>query len=109
MHSSNFSSSDGSTEDLFRDSIDSCDNDITEKVGPGWAEVGLDGCMPLGVVGSVPAAVWGPGRRRPSLSQEVGMGGPYNVSTHPPALTTFHVQTLGGPGRPFHSFCFSVL
>lgn len=32
MHSSNFSSSDGSTEDLFRDSIDSCDNDITEKV-----------------------------------------------------------------------------
>ncbi|KAF5916113.1 hypothetical protein HPG69_003187 [Diceros bicornis minor] len=35
MHSSNFSSSNGSTEDLFRDSIDSCDNDITEKVGPG--------------------------------------------------------------------------
>lgn len=34
MHSSNFSSSNGSTEDLFRDSIDSCDNDITEKVGP---------------------------------------------------------------------------
>ncbi|XP_042138412.2 rab11 family-interacting protein 4 isoform X2 [Peromyscus maniculatus bairdii] len=32
MHSSNFSSSNGSTEDLFRDSIDSCDNDITEKV-----------------------------------------------------------------------------
>lgn len=35
MHNSNFSSSNGSTEDLFRDSIDSCDNDITEKVGPG--------------------------------------------------------------------------
>lgn len=33
MHNSNFSSSNGSTEDLFRDSIDSCDNDITEKVG----------------------------------------------------------------------------
>ncbi|ELK30001.1 Rab11 family-interacting protein 4 [Myotis davidii] len=32
MHSSNFSSSNGSTEDLFRDSIDSCDNDITEKL-----------------------------------------------------------------------------
>nr|XP_023420774.1 rab11 family-interacting protein 4 isoform X3 [Cavia porcellus] len=32
MHNSNFSSSNGSTEDLFRDSIDSCDNDITEKV-----------------------------------------------------------------------------
>ncbi|KAL6032576.1 hypothetical protein STEG23_036065 [Scotinomys teguina] len=32
MYSSNFSSSNGSTEDLFRDSIDSCDNDITEKV-----------------------------------------------------------------------------
>ncbi|XP_060619950.2 rab11 family-interacting protein 4 isoform X2 [Anolis sagrei] len=32
FHSSNFSSSNGSTEDLFRDSIDSCDNDITEKV-----------------------------------------------------------------------------
>ncbi|XP_008269276.2 rab11 family-interacting protein 4 isoform X1 [Oryctolagus cuniculus] len=32
MHHSNFSSSNGSTEDLFRDSIDSCDNDITEKV-----------------------------------------------------------------------------
>lgn len=38
MHNSNFSSSNGSTEDLFRDSIDSCDNDITEKVGPGWVE-----------------------------------------------------------------------
>jgi hypothetical protein len=35
MHNSNLSSSNGSTEDLFRDSIDSCDNDITEKVGPG--------------------------------------------------------------------------
>ncbi|XP_014445591.1 rab11 family-interacting protein 4 isoform X2 [Tupaia chinensis] len=32
MHNSNFSSSNGSTEDLFRDSIDSCDNDLTEKV-----------------------------------------------------------------------------
>ncbi|KAM8947665.1 rab11 family-interacting protein 4 isoform 2-T2 [Pelodytes ibericus] len=32
LHNSNFSSSNGSTEDLFRDSIDSCDNDITEKV-----------------------------------------------------------------------------
>uniref|UniRef100_A0A8C0V952 RAB11 family interacting protein 4 n=2 Tax=Cyanistes caeruleus TaxID=156563 RepID=A0A8C0V952_CYACU len=32
FHNSNFSSSNGSTEDLFRDSIDSCDNDITEKV-----------------------------------------------------------------------------
>uniref|UniRef100_A0A8C5L1M8 Rab11 family-interacting protein 4 n=3 Tax=Jaculus jaculus TaxID=51337 RepID=A0A8C5L1M8_JACJA len=32
MHNSNLSSSNGSTEDLFRDSIDSCDNDITEKV-----------------------------------------------------------------------------
>ncbi|XP_075436014.1 rab11 family-interacting protein 4 isoform X2 [Ascaphus truei] len=32
FHNSNFSSSSGSTEDLFRDSIDSCDNDITEKV-----------------------------------------------------------------------------
>ncbi|KAM7069694.1 rab11 family-interacting protein 4 isoform 2-T2 [Molossus nigricans] len=32
LHSSNFSSSNGSTEDLFRDSVDSCDNDITEKV-----------------------------------------------------------------------------
>uniref|UniRef100_A0A8V5H0X4 Uncharacterized protein n=1 Tax=Melopsittacus undulatus TaxID=13146 RepID=A0A8V5H0X4_MELUD len=32
FHHSNFSSSNGSTEDLFRDSIDSCDNDITEKV-----------------------------------------------------------------------------
>lgn len=42
MHSSNFSSSNGSTEDLFRDSIDSCDNDITEKVGL---------CVFLGCVG----------------------------------------------------------
>ncbi|XP_050776672.1 rab11 family-interacting protein 4 isoform X1 [Gopherus flavomarginatus] len=32
FQNSNFSSSNGSTEDLFRDSIDSCDNDITEKV-----------------------------------------------------------------------------
>ncbi|XP_028674653.1 rab11 family-interacting protein 4A-like isoform X1 [Erpetoichthys calabaricus] len=32
LHNSNFSSSNGSTEDLFRDSIDSCDNDITVKV-----------------------------------------------------------------------------
>ncbi|RXM99943.1 Rab11 family-interacting protein 4A [Acipenser ruthenus] len=32
FHNSNFSSSNGSTEDLFRDSIDSCENDITEKV-----------------------------------------------------------------------------
>uniref|UniRef100_A0AAY4AU60 Rab11 family-interacting protein 4A n=1 Tax=Denticeps clupeoides TaxID=299321 RepID=A0AAY4AU60_9TELE len=32
FHHSNFSSSQGSTEDLFRDSIDSCDVDITEKV-----------------------------------------------------------------------------
>uniref|UniRef100_A0A6I8PL73 RAB11 family interacting protein 4 n=1 Tax=Ornithorhynchus anatinus TaxID=9258 RepID=A0A6I8PL73_ORNAN len=32
LHHSNLSSSNGSTEDLFRDSIDSCDNDLTEKV-----------------------------------------------------------------------------
>ncbi|KAK6478164.1 rab11 family-interacting protein 4A-like isoform X1 [Huso huso] len=32
FHNSNFSSSNGSTEDLFRDSIDSCENDITEKM-----------------------------------------------------------------------------
>ncbi|KAG5278965.1 hypothetical protein AALO_G00104670 [Alosa alosa] len=32
LHNSNISSSNGSTEDLFRDSIDSCDIDITEKV-----------------------------------------------------------------------------
>ncbi|XP_045071904.1 rab11 family-interacting protein 4A-like isoform X2 [Coregonus clupeaformis] len=32
LQTSNFSSSNGSTEDLFRDSIDSCDIDITEKV-----------------------------------------------------------------------------
>ncbi|XP_036408648.1 rab11 family-interacting protein 4A-like isoform X2 [Megalops cyprinoides] len=32
FHHSNFSSCNGSTEDLFRDSIDSCDVDITEKV-----------------------------------------------------------------------------
>ncbi|KAG9350443.1 hypothetical protein JZ751_026805 [Albula glossodonta] len=32
FHHSNFSSSNGSTEDLFRDSIDSCDTDITEKL-----------------------------------------------------------------------------
>ncbi|TNM86190.1 hypothetical protein fugu_008461 [Takifugu bimaculatus] len=32
LHSSNLSSSNGSTEDLFRDSIDSCDIDINEKV-----------------------------------------------------------------------------
>ncbi|XP_044129007.1 rab11 family-interacting protein 4 [Bufo gargarizans] len=32
MNTSNLSSSNGSTEDLFRDSIDSCDNDITDKV-----------------------------------------------------------------------------
>ncbi|KAJ8264086.1 hypothetical protein GJAV_G00144940 [Gymnothorax javanicus] len=32
LHTSNISSSNGSTEDLFRDSIDSCDIDITEKV-----------------------------------------------------------------------------
>ncbi|KAB1256539.1 Rab11 family-interacting protein 4 [Camelus dromedarius] len=31
-HSSNFRSGNSSTEDLFRDSINSCDNDITEKV-----------------------------------------------------------------------------
>ncbi|KAJ3615252.1 hypothetical protein NHX12_018820 [Muraenolepis orangiensis] len=33
LHHSNLSSSHGSTEDLFRDSIDSCDVDISEKVG----------------------------------------------------------------------------
>ncbi|KAM6972768.1 rab11 family-interacting protein 4A-like isoform 2-T2 [Aplochiton taeniatus] len=33
LHHSNFSSSNGSTEDLFRDSIDSCEIDITERVG----------------------------------------------------------------------------
>ncbi|CAL9700393.1 unnamed protein product [Knipowitschia caucasica] len=33
LHNSNLSSSNGSTEDLFRDSIDSCDIDIIEKVG----------------------------------------------------------------------------
>ncbi|XP_076026392.1 rab11 family-interacting protein 4B isoform X1 [Genypterus blacodes] len=32
LHNSNLSSSNGSTEDLFRDSIDSCDTDINEKV-----------------------------------------------------------------------------
>uniref|UniRef100_A0A1A8JRS1 RAB11 family interacting protein 4 (Class II) b n=1 Tax=Nothobranchius kuhntae TaxID=321403 RepID=A0A1A8JRS1_NOTKU len=32
LHSSNLSSRNGSTEDLFRDSIDSCDTDINEKV-----------------------------------------------------------------------------
>ncbi|XP_073333195.1 rab11 family-interacting protein 4B isoform X2 [Pagrus major] len=32
LHNSNLSSSNGSTEDLFRDSIDSCDIDINEKV-----------------------------------------------------------------------------
>lgn len=54
MHNSNFSSSNGSTEDLFRDSIDSCDNDITEKVGPGTV------CTFLGCVGDLlRAALWG--------------------------------------------------
>lgn len=54
MHNSNFSSSNGSTEDLFRDSIDSCDNDITEKVRPGTV------CMFLGCVGDLlQAALWG--------------------------------------------------
>ncbi|XP_067315582.1 rab11 family-interacting protein 4B isoform X1 [Pseudorasbora parva] len=32
LHNSNLSSSNGSTEDLFNDSIDSCELDITEKV-----------------------------------------------------------------------------
>nr|XP_023666539.1 rab11 family-interacting protein 4A-like isoform X1 [Paramormyrops kingsleyae] len=32
FHSSNFSSGNGSTDDLFHDSVDSCDVDITEKV-----------------------------------------------------------------------------
>ncbi|KAL4657905.1 rab11 family-interacting protein 4A-like [Arapaima gigas] len=32
FHSSNFSSGNGSTDDLFCDSVDSCDIDITEKV-----------------------------------------------------------------------------
>ncbi|TKS67990.1 Rab11 family-interacting protein 4A [Collichthys lucidus] len=32
LHNSNLSSNNGSTEDLFRDSIDSCDIDINEKV-----------------------------------------------------------------------------
>ncbi|RXN14220.1 rab11 family-interacting 4 isoform X2 [Labeo rohita] len=32
LHNSNLSSSNGSTEDLFHDSIDSCETDITEKV-----------------------------------------------------------------------------
>ncbi len=31
LHNSNLSSSNGSTEDLFNDSIDSCEIDITEK------------------------------------------------------------------------------
>lgn len=53
MHSSNFSSSNGSTEDLFRDSIDSCDNDITEKVGLGGRR-GCDVGMPPGVGGGAP-------------------------------------------------------
>lgn len=34
LHNSNLSSSNGSTEDLFRDSIDSCDIDIIEKAWP---------------------------------------------------------------------------
>jgi len=32
FHNSNLSSSHGSTEDLFNDSIDSCELDISEKV-----------------------------------------------------------------------------
>lgn len=39
LQSSNLSSSNGSTEDLFRDSIDSCDPDINEKV---WMCVSFD-------------------------------------------------------------------
>lgn len=54
MHNSNFSSSNGSTEDLFRDSIDSCDNDITEKVSPGAL------CAFLGRVGVDPVSTWAP-------------------------------------------------
>lgn len=52
MHNSNFSSSNGSTEDLFRDSIDSCDNDITEKVSPGAL------CAFLGRVGADSVSTW---------------------------------------------------
>lgn len=59
MHSSNFSSSDGSTEDLFRDSIDSCDNDITEKVGPEWVEDRLNVCVLPGGRGEPPSSYLG--------------------------------------------------
>lgn len=63
MHSSNFSSSNGSTEDLFRDSIDSCDNDITEKVGLGGRR-GRD-VGPRGWGEGLLTAAWGLGRPCP--------------------------------------------
>lgn len=79
MHNSNFSSSNGSTEDLFRDSIDSCDNDITEKVDPEWCRrKGLNVCLLLEAVRSTlgchlrlerfcscPGRGWGTGLRLP--------------------------------------------
>ena len=65
MHSSNFSSSNGSTEDLFRDSIDSCDNDITEKVRQGGCgQTGLAARTPWSGIGMLRATAWGCGRPR---------------------------------------------
>lgn len=91
MHNSNFSSSNGSTEDLFRDSIDSCDNDITEKVGPGWVEKEGSQCvhapgasgecsgLPSGTQTTLyPSRSWGRGDRHvgPSPSSSLNMTTP---------------------------------
>lgn len=90
MHSSNFSSSNGSTEDLFRDSIDSCDNDITEKVGLGWLEKGLNACLLPGEMGCTQATVWGLGR--PCTCLGIGGRWPWSRVPHPP---TPHMTVLG--------------
>lgn len=83
MHSSNFSSSNGSTEDLFRDSIDSCDNDITEKVGPGWAEEELNACSLAEGIGEHPGMLSGD-LRDLVPAQELEVRGPDHMGTSAP-------------------------
>ena len=93
MHSSNFSSSNGSTEDLFRDSIDSCDNDITEKVGLGGRRLGWS-AAPGGLL---------PGDKGGLSLPRSWLSGP--VTWHirptptPPNRTLLSVHRPAGPGR----------
>lgn len=107
MHSSNFSSSNGSTEDLFRDSIDSCDNDITEKVRQGGCgQTGLAARAPWSGIGMLRATALGMWE-----TQELGVGSPDHLDTSIPPhpnMTAIHTPSVGGPGLSPTVVRFSV-